>query len=77
MGSWIKAKRNEHKCDYPKYGVPHDTAVGDVWECKCGRQWRVESIKVIPGYPHSPDPREHGDTYKAEFVEVPTGIVPR
>lgn len=76
MGSWTKAKRDEHVCDYPKYAVPSDTAVGDIWTCDCGRQWEVESVE-LHRVPPSPDPREH-DYYTAEFIEYhQSGIVPR
>lgn len=70
MGEWTKAKRDEHKCDYPKFAVPSDTAVGDEWTCECGRVWMVAELKKHPGDTNSPDPRERATVYTAQFTLI-------
>ena len=75
MGKWTKAKRDEHECDYPKFAVPNDTAIGDEWTCACGKVWVVRNVNKHPGDKRSLDQREHMDTYTAEFslIQVPGG----
>ena len=41
-GQWIKRKADEHKCQMPTW--TRDVARGDIWQCNCGRQWKVDSI---------------------------------
>jgi hypothetical protein len=41
MGKWIKKNRWPHTC-----GTPIEwpwIADGSVWQCKCGKQWRIRT----------------------------------
>lgn len=66
MGKWIKRKADEHQCDMP-FSVPHNTEVGDIWRCECGKKWGVSKIKFHYMEP-SIDPREHS-YYTATWYE--------
>lgn len=36
-GRWV---RSEHECNLPAAG---NRAVGSIWQCRCGQQWRLVS----------------------------------
>lgn len=71
MGHWRSRKAYEHKCDYPKFAVPSDTEVGDVWKCSCNKEWVVTKV-TFHRVPPSSDPREH-NYYTADFALYNSG----
>jgi hypothetical protein len=37
-GTWVHEAEQPHECDKP---LADYQAVGSVWECECGKRWRV------------------------------------
>ncbi len=49
---WV---RSEHECNQP---APGRRGAGSVWECRCGRRWRIVSVRTDGMYSHTRWARE-------------------
>lgn len=48
MGRWIE--EDKHECDYPRTKAElGDGAEGAIWQCVCGRRFKLLAILEVPG----------------------------
>ena len=65
MGKWVYRDKDNHKCQKPPGG--YDVKVGDIWECDCGKMFRVDKVQAKG---------DQRDTYWDIVVSEYAGLVP-
>jgi len=67
---WVYQKKNNHTCKAPS--SESGAAVGDIWQCSCGKMWRVK--KVDHGDQRDPGPWLTYEEYNGPVPAQKTGL---